>query len=109
MTQRVTIVGSGFAGLSAAKRLRKAPVEITIVDHRNFHLFQPLLYQVAAAALNPSDIAHPIRSVFRRQANVARVLLGEVVGVDLAERVVRLDDDTEIEYDYLVVQPHQEV
>ena len=103
MKARVVIVGSGFAGLNAAKRLRRLPVEITIVDRRNFHLFQPLLYQVAAAALNPSDIAYPIRSVFRRQANVARILLGEAVGVDLVNRSVQLEDDSQIEYDYLVV------
>ena len=79
---RVVIVGAGFAGLSAAKALRQEPVHITIVDRRNFHLFQPLLYQVAAAALNPSDIAYPIRSIFRRQENVRSVLLAEVTGID---------------------------
>ena len=103
MKPRVVIVGSGFAGLNAAKQLRRAPVEVTILDRRNFHLFQPLLYQVAAAALNPSDIAYPIRSVFRRQRNVGRVLLGDVVDVDLANRSVCLDDDSEVEYDYLLV------
>ncbi|HEY4606206.1 MAG TPA: FAD-dependent oxidoreductase, partial [Acidimicrobiia bacterium] len=66
---QVVVVGAGFAGLNAAKALRRVGAEITIVDRRNFHLFQPLLYQVAAAALNPSDIAYPIRSVFRRQKN----------------------------------------
>ena len=65
------------------KALRNEPVNITIVDRRNFHLFQPLLYQVAAAALNPSDIAYPIRSIFRRQQNVRSVLLAEVIGIDL--------------------------
>jgi NADH dehydrogenase len=64
---RVVIIGGGFAGLNAAKSLKGQAVEITIIDRRNFHLFQPLLYQVAAAALNPSEIAYPIRSVFRRQ------------------------------------------
>ncbi|HVR78741.1 MAG TPA: NAD(P)/FAD-dependent oxidoreductase [Acidimicrobiia bacterium] len=100
---RVLIIGAGFAGLNAAKRLRKAPVEIIIIDRRNFHLFQPLLYQVAAAALNPSDIAYPIRSIFRRQANVKGVLLAEVVDVDTTRRVVTLDDDTALTYDYLIV------
>jgi NADH dehydrogenase len=100
---RVLIIGAGFAGLNAAKRLRKAPVEIIIIDRRNFHLFQPLLYQVAAAALNPSDIAYPIRSIFRRQANVKGVLLAEVVDVDPMGRVVTLDDDTALTYDYLIV------
>jgi len=100
---RVVVIGAGFAGLNAAKALRRAPVEITIVDRRNFHLFQPLLYQVAAAALNPSDIAYPIRSVFRRQRNVTAVLLAEVIGVDVVEKVVTLDDGLEVRYDYLVV------
>ncbi|MGH8948153.1 MAG: FAD-dependent oxidoreductase, partial [Acidimicrobiia bacterium] len=82
----VVIVGAGFAGLNAAKALRQQPVHITIVDRRNFHLFQPLLYQVAAAALNPSDIAYPIRSIFRRQHNVRSVLLAEVTGIDVESR-----------------------
>jgi NADH dehydrogenase len=100
---RVVVIGGGFAGLNAAKALRRAPVEITIVDRRNFHLFQPLLYQVAAAALNPSDIAYPIRSVFRRQRNVISVLLAEVTGVDVDENIVTLDHGSEIRYDYLIV------
>jgi NADH dehydrogenase len=99
----VVIVGAGFAGLNAAKALRKAPVKITIIDRRNFHLFQPLLYQVASAALNPSDIAYPIRSVFRRQENVRRILLAEVETIDTDEKRVELDDGTTVEYDYLVV------
>ena len=102
-TPRVVIVGVGFAGLNAAKALRKAPVRLTIIDRRNFHLFQPLLYQVATAALNPSDIAYPIRSIFRRQRNVESVLLAEVVNVDLAASEITLDDGQAILYDYLVV------
>ena len=98
----MVIVGSGFAGLNAAKALRGADVDITIVDRRNFHLFQPLLYQVAMAALNPSDIAYPIRSVFKRQDNVVRVLLGEVSDVDLTDRTVTVGDET-IGYDFLVL------
>lgn len=101
--KRVVIVGAGFAGLNAAKRLRNAPVDITIIDRRNFHLFQPLLYQVAAAAISPSDIAYPIRAVFRRQRNVAAVLMAEVTGLDLDRRVVLLDDGTTVDFDYLVV------
>ena len=96
------IVGAGFAGLNAAKALKGADVDVTIIDRRNFHLFQPLLYQVAMAALNPSDIAFPIRSVFRRQANVVRVLLGEVADVDLDHRQLAFDGKV-VEYDYLVV------
>jgi NADH dehydrogenase len=99
---RVVIVGSGFAGLNAAKALRKANVDITIIDRRNFHLFQPLLYQVAMAALNPSDIAFPIRSVFKNQENVVRVLLGEVSAVDLGTRTLMIGED-QIEYDHLIV------
>jgi NADH dehydrogenase len=100
---RLVIIGAGFAGLNAAKALRRAPVEITIVDRRNFHLFQPLLYQVAAAALNPSDIAYPIRSVFRRQKNVTGVLLAEATGIDIDEKTVTLDDGSKVPYDYLIL------
>lgn len=100
---RVVMVGAGFAGLNAAKALRKAPVDITIVDRRNFHLFQPLLYQVATAALNPSDIAYPIRSVFRRQENVEAVLMAEVVDIDTSSRSITLDDGSALEYDYLML------
>jgi NADH dehydrogenase len=100
---KVVIVGAGFAGLNAGKALKGSPVEVTIIDRRNFHLFQPLLYQVAAAALNPSDIAYPIRSIFRRQSNITGILLAEVTGIDLDRRVVRLDDGTEVAYEYLIV------
>jgi NADH dehydrogenase len=99
---RVLIVGSGFAGLNAAKALRRAEVDITIIDRRNFHLFQPLLYQVAMAALNPSDIAFPIRSVFKRQANVVKVLLGEVTDIDLDTRTLEVAGET-MGFDYLIV------
>ncbi len=100
---RVVIIGAGFAGLNAAKELRRAPVDITIIDRRNFHLFQPLLYQVAAAALNPSDIAYPIRSVFRRQDNVKSILLAEVTEIDPVTRSVELDDGQLVPYDYLIL------
>lgn len=102
MTHRVVVLGGGFAGLNAAKTLKNADVEITIVDRRNFHLFQPLLYQVAMAALNPSDIAYPIRSVFKRQDNVTKVLLGEVTGVDVESRKVMVGNYT-VPYEYLIV------
>jgi NADH dehydrogenase len=97
------IVGGGFAGLNAAKELSGEPVEVTIIDRRNFHLFQPLLYQVAAAALNPSDIAYPIRSVFRRQKNVTAVVLAEVIGIDVIAKKVHLDNGQTVEYDYLIL------
>jgi NADH:quinone reductase (non-electrogenic) len=100
---RVVIIGAGFGGLNAAKELRRAPVDITIIDRRNFHLFQPLLYQVAAAALNPSDIAYPIRSVFRRQDNVKSILLAEVTEIDPVTRSVELDDGQLVPYDYLIL------
>ncbi len=99
----VVIVGGGFAGLHAAKALRSADVDITIIDRRNFHLFQPLLYQVASAALNPSDIAYPIRTIFRSQDNVRNVILGEVTSVDVEERALRLADGSTVAYDYLMV------
>lgn len=100
---RVVVIGAGFAGLNAAKELRRAPVEVTLIDRRNFHLFQPLLYQVASAALNPSDIAYPIRSVFRRQANLSKVVLAQVTGIDVDSNSIELDDGSKVEFDYLIV------
>jgi NADH:ubiquinone reductase (H+-translocating) len=97
----VVIVGAGFGGLAAARALNKAPVRLTLLDRRNHHLFQPLLYQVATAALNPSDIAVPIRSIVRRQKNVT-VLMGEAVAVDPAARKLKLADG-DLDYDYLVL------
>ena len=100
---RVVIVGGGFGGLNAAKALRHADVDVVVLDRKNHHVFQPLLYQVAAAALSPSDIASPIRWILRRQANV-RVWLAEVTGVDPARRVVALANEPhELAYDYLIV------
>ncbi len=97
----LVIVGGGFGGLYAAKALCKAPVHITLVDRRNHHLFQPLLYQVAAAALNPSDIAAPIRGVLGRQKNT-RVILAEAIGVDLEGRKLLLREGG-LAYDYLIL------
>jgi NADH dehydrogenase len=97
----VIIIGGGFGGLTAARALGRAPVRITLLDRRNHHLFQPLLYQVATAALNPADIAYPIRSAVRRQRNT-RVLLGEVRAIDTAARTVKLDGG-DLQYDYLIV------
>jgi NADH dehydrogenase len=98
---RVVIVGGGFGGLYAARALRRAPVDVTVVDRRNHHLFQPLLYQVATAALNPSDIAAPIRHVLRHQRNT-RVLLAEATAVDPVRKCVRLADG-ELPYDFCIV------
>ena len=98
----VVIVGGGFGGLAAARRLRNAPVTITLVDRRNHHVFQPLLYQVATAALSPADISAPIRSVLRRQRN-AEVLMAEVTEIDREGRRVILSHGDPLAYDYLIV------
>jgi NADH dehydrogenase len=98
---RIVIVGAGFGGLFAAQALARVDAEITVVDRHNYHLFQPLLYQVATAGLPPSDVAWPIRSILRRQRN-ATVLLGRVVGIDVARHVVELEART-LSFDYLVV------
>ena len=98
----VVIIGAGFAGLSTAKTLAKSPVKITIIDRHNYHLFQPLLYQVATAALSPQDIASPVRSILRKQEN-ARVVLDEVTDVDTENKTVMLKINEPISYDYLVV------
>ncbi len=99
---QVVIIGAGFGGLEAAKALGRAPVDVTIVDRVNHHCFQPLLYQVATAALSPAEIAWPIRHILRGQKN-ATVLMAEVTGVDVAARLVRLKDAEPIRYDQLVV------
>jgi NADH:ubiquinone reductase (H+-translocating) len=97
----VVIIGGGFGGLAAARGLAKVPVNVTLLDRRNHHLFQPLLYQVATAALNPSDIAYPIRAALAKQKN-ARVLLAEVQTIDVPNHKVVIDDG-ELSYDYLIV------
>ncbi|MGH6834170.1 MAG: NAD(P)/FAD-dependent oxidoreductase [Methylocella sp.] len=97
----VVIIGAGFAGLSAAKALAKASVQVTLIDRRNYHLFQPLLYQVATAGLSPADIAMPIRSILSRQRN-AIVVLGRVMAIDTATRIVSTDK-RELPYDILIV------
>ncbi len=100
---RVVIIGAGFAGINAAKALSRVPVQVTVIDRKNHHTFQPLLYQVALAVLSPAEIASPIRSVLRRDSNM-EVLLGEVTGFDLDRRRVWIDGLSEdLPYDYLIV------
>ena len=98
----MVIVGGGFAGIHAARGLARLPVDVTVLDRRNHHLFQPLLYQVALAVLSPADIAQPIRTILRRQAN-AEVLMDEVVGIDAAARRVALASGSQVDFDYLVL------
>ena len=100
-TPHVVIIGGGFGGIAAARALKRAPIRLTMIDRRNHHLFQPLLYQVATAALNPSDIASPIRRILRRQRN-ASVILGEASSIDTRQKIVQLLDG-EVAYDYLIV------
>src|ERR1700712_961596 len=102
---RVVIVGCGFAGLFAAKALRRAPVEVVVVDRTNHHLFAPLLYQVATGVLSEGDIAPPIRDVLRHQRNT-RVVLGDVVDIDVEAQELRIDtlgEPTTLSYDSLIV------
>jgi NADH dehydrogenase FAD-containing subunit len=98
---RVVIIGAGFAGLSAARALARAPVDVVLIDRHNYHLFQPLLYQVATVGLSPADVASPIRAILRRQSN-ATIVLGTVTGVDKDDRAVLLGE-RRIGFDYLVV------
>src|ERR1019366_4929175 len=102
MRHRVVIVGGGFAGLYATRQLKHADADVTLIDRRNFHLFQPLLYQVATGALSPGEVASPLRNILKRQKNT-RVLLGEVVDLDMAAREVILDDGSRVGWDTLVV------
>jgi NADH dehydrogenase len=99
---RVVIIGGGFGGLHAAQSLAHVPVDVTVIDRRNHHTFQPLLYQVALAVLSPADIAQPIRTVLRRNRNT-EVLMDEVVGIDIADHRVSLGSGSQITYDYLVI------
>jgi NADH dehydrogenase len=104
--KRIVIIGAGFAGMAAARALRKCDAEILLIDRRNHHIFQPLLYQVATAVLAPSEIAAPIRKLTAKQKNLA-VILGEVEGIDLKARLVEVDCHNvrlkRISFDYLVV------
>ena len=98
----MVVVGGGFGGIHAAQGLAHLPVDVTVLDRRNYHLFQPLLYQVALAVLSPADIAQPIRTILRHQSN-AEVLMDEVVGIDVAARTVALASRSNVGYDYLVL------
>src|SRR5215212_4353039 len=98
---RVVIVGGGFGGLLAAKGLNKQPVDVTMIDRRNFHLFQPLLYQVATGGLSPANIASPLRTILERQKN-CEVLLGDVNGFDVANRRLSFSG-VQLPYDTLIV------
>src|SRR5262249_10136801 len=102
----VVIVGGGFGGLAAAKALRKAPVQVILIDRTNHHLFQPLLYQVATSALSPSQISSPIRGILRKQENTT-VIMGEVTGMDKEQRCVFVDspdrEHVPVHYDYLIL------
>lgn len=98
----VVIVGAGFGGLACARKLDGQPIDVTLLDQHNYHLFTPLLYQVATGLLNPSDVAYPLRTIFRRSANV-RFRQATVTGVDLYNRVVRLQSADDVAYDYLVL------
>jgi NADH dehydrogenase len=100
--KRVVVIGGGFGGMTAAQNLTKLPVDVTMIDRRNHHTFQPLLYQVALAVLSPADIAQPIRSILRDQKNT-EVLMDEAVGFDTARNRVQLKTGSEMEYDYLIL------
>lgn len=101
---RVAIVGAGFGGLAAARKLRRAPVSVLLIDKNNFHTFQPLLYQVATAGLEPSEIAHAVRGIFHSQKNFD-FRLGEVTGIDLAARTLSLSAGEPVAWDYLILAP----
>src|ERR1700691_523828 len=100
--QRVIILGGGFGGIHAAQGLADLPVDITVIDRKNYHTFQPLLYQVALAVLSPADIAQPIRSILRAYSNI-EVLMDEAVGFDLERHEVRMKSGAVLAYDYLIV------
>lgn len=104
MADKVVIVGGGFGGISVAKQLTSSAFDVTLIDKTNHHLFQPLLYQVATAALSPGDIALPIRSVFTNQRNL-KVVLGEVITINSTDKIITLKNGDEVPFDYLVLAP----
>ncbi len=99
---QVVVIGGGFGGLAAVKALKRRPVDVLLIDRRNFHLFQPLLYQVATATLSPANIATPLRAILRRQTN-CQVLMGSVQSIDADARQLKLRDGPTIPYDALIV------
>jgi NADH dehydrogenase len=99
---RVVVVGGGFGGLLTVQNLKRSPVDVTLIDRRNYHLFQPLLYQVATGGLSPANISSPLRSIFKYQKNV-RTLMAEVTGFDLANKTVVLKECQPVPFDYLVL------
>src|SRR5690349_15154865 len=99
---KVVIIGGGFGGLWAASALKNKPVDVTLIDRKNHHVFQPLLYQVATAVLSPGEIAQPIRRILHSAKNI-EVILGEAVNFDTSRNVVLLADGSEVQYDYLIV------
>lgn len=101
---RIVVVGGGFGGLAAIKELKGVAADITLIDRRNHHLFQPLLYQVATTSLAPAEIAWPIRQLVHKRPEVT-TLLGEVVGVDREANIVRLRNGTQVPFDYLIPEP----
>jgi len=102
MKKKVIVVGGGFGGISAVKALANTDTEITLIDKKNYHLFQPLLYQVAMAALSPAEIAYPLRAMLGKIPNV-RILLGEVTGIDKEKRIITTKDEQTLSYDYLIL------
>src|ERR1700753_3028497 len=100
--KRVVVIGAAFGGLLAAQGLGKLPVDVTVIDRRNHHTFQPLLYQVALAVLSPADIAQPIRSIFSKKKNI-EVLMDEVVSIDADRNRLLLKSGAQMEYDYLIL------
>ena len=99
---KVVIIGGGFGGLSAAKTLANKPVDVTLIDRKNHHVFQPLLYQVATAVLSPGEIAQPIRRILHKFKNI-EVILGDAIGFDKEKNKVTLTDGSELSYDYLII------
>jgi NADH dehydrogenase len=100
--KHIVIIGGGFGGFNVALSLKNAPVKITLIDKRNFHLFQPLLYQVASGGLSPADIAYPLRALFKNRQNI-QVIMDEVTNINLAKKIISLSEKRKLSYDYLII------